>query len=62
MGVWERWEHWEHWEHVHGSPRAAACGCLLGISVWAADKKELRLPPRPNSPGGSCVTGWNGEA
>lgn len=57
MGVWE------HWEHVQGSPRAAAvCGCLLGISVWAGDKKELWLPPHPNSPAGPALLVGTGES
>lgn len=43
MGVWEHWE------------GAAACSRLLGISVWAGDKKELRLPPHPNSPAGPAL-------
>lgn len=54
---------WEHWGHVQGSPQAAAVwGCLLGISVWAADGEELRLLPHPSSPAGPAVLVGTGES
>lgn len=39
----------------HGLGLLLLFGCLLGISVWAGDKKQLRLPPHPNSPAGPAL-------